>query len=99
MSKSFNFLMAIGNKFWIPFVIFKTYSWFYDKTGINLPEIEYWNMFAIYLIIYAASQNVGLYIEVLGKQDKKKKIEYAQTIIFFTYSVMLGINFLIKLLW
>jgi len=95
MKITVNILFALVNLVWTPYVAFKTYGWFYDKVGFELPELTFLNIFAVCLILGIMFSRVGSDMELIDKVDKDDKNEYKNVAVFFIYLIALGVNYLI----
>jgi|TARA_R110000822_G_scaffold6851_13_gene28695 hypothetical protein len=96
MKTTINFIFGVGNFFWFPLVLLKTYEWFSPHVGFEMPILTYLNVFLVYQILKLLNSNVGLALEMFNKEDKEDKLEYKSVVSFIIFSVTLIINFLIK---
>lgn len=89
MEKVLNFLFALGNLFWAPFVVFKTYGWFSPEVGFELPELTYLNIFAMTTILNMLVANPSLAVEIYGKKDSENVSSYKAIVVSVIYAVAL----------
>lgn len=100
MKKIINIIFAIGNLVWLPFVCWKVYTWFAPEVGFELPELSFVNIFALRLILGVFNNNLAVLFKMYRLEEKEdsgiKGLENFH--VFLTFSVILLINYLIKLL-
>lgn len=73
MRNTMSILFAIGNIFLAPFVWFKLYGYFSPEVGFNLPELTYWNLFALFMVLRVPFISVGV-VNSISKVEERLDI-------------------------